>query len=114
MIRNLVDLIETLNGVARHMPTDKRNTIKERIELLKNNMATVNHYANNLQEGISIIKLTVAQAENKNLLQRELSDLNFLLTRWEEKQRDLSKNRQQLQSVYCGQVVRGTILNKYF
>lgn len=103
MIRNLVDLIETLKSVARHMPDDKRKAIEERIELLKNNMATGNHYANNLQEGISIIKLTVTQAENKNLLQQELGDLNFFLIKWEEKQR-----------FYGEQVVRGTILNKYF
>lgn len=114
MISSLVDLKETLNVVARHIPVVKRNAIVKRVEVLIVSMAEGNHYANNLQEGISIIKIMIDHVENKTLLHRELSDLNLFLVKWEEKQQDLFKQSKRLQNAYSGQAVRGTIFSKYF
>lgn len=115
MIKNLVDLNDTLNVVARYIPVNTRNQIKGRYHGLMVRMTNNhNNYANNLNEWVEIIKQMVDEAQPKSLLSREINDLNFFLKKLEEKQDELSKKQQHMQNAYQTKVASGTIADRYF
>jgi len=115
MINNSVDLINTLNAVAKHIPINTRNQIKGRfyglIARMTNNR---NNYADSLNEWIEIITRTINEAQLKDVLYKEIGDLDLFLKKLKRKQAELSRTKQHVQNPYQTRVVPGTITDRYF
>ncbi len=115
MIKNLVDLNETLSVVVRYLPLDRRTQTSNQVKILITSMAVQpDGYRKNIQEGIVIIRQMLNEAENKSWLRREISDLTLFLLKLEDKQEELINNKHGLLNSCQSKSVLGSIINRYF